>query len=66
MDTTVSRRVMLEWTPDGIMLSNGPGDPSAMEDSVNLIKTNCRDRNSNFWYLFGTSTTSHSKWVEYI
>ena len=29
---------VLEWNPDGIMLSNGPGDPSAMEDSVNLIK----------------------------
>jgi carbamoyl-phosphate synthase small subunit len=29
---------VLEWNPDGIMLSNGPGDPSAMEDSVKLIK----------------------------
>ena len=26
------------WNPDGIMLSNGPGDPSAMQASVALIK----------------------------
>ena len=26
------------WNPDGIMLSNGPGDPSAMTDSVKLIQ----------------------------
>lgn len=25
---------MLAWTPDGIMLSNGPGDPAAMSDVV--------------------------------
>ncbi len=26
------------WSPDGIMLSNGPGDPSVMHDSVKLIQ----------------------------
>jgi carbamoyl-phosphate synthase small subunit len=26
------------WSPDGIMLSNGPGDPSAMAASVKLIQ----------------------------
>ena len=26
------------WNPDGIMLSNGPGDPSSMNDSVKLIQ----------------------------
>jgi carbamoyl-phosphate synthase small subunit len=29
---------ILVWEPDGIMLSNGPGDPSAMEASVEKIK----------------------------
>jgi len=29
---------VLAWGPDGIMLSNGPGDPSAMSDSVLKIK----------------------------
>lgn len=28
---------ILAWDPDGIMLSNGPGDPAAMDDSVKLI-----------------------------
>jgi carbamoyl-phosphate synthase small subunit len=29
---------VLSWRPDGIMLSNGPGDPSAMRDEINLVK----------------------------
>ncbi len=29
---------ILNWKPDGIMLSNGPGDPSAMDESVENIK----------------------------
>lgn len=29
---------ILGWGPDGIMLSNGPGDPAAMDDSVALIQ----------------------------
>ncbi|MEO6904521.1 MAG: glutamine-hydrolyzing carbamoyl-phosphate synthase small subunit [Bacteroidia bacterium] len=27
-----------QWQPDGIMITNGPGDPSAMKDDVELIK----------------------------
>ncbi len=33
-----SLNVINEFAPDGFMLSNGPGDPSAMEDSVKLVK----------------------------
>lgn len=29
---------ILEWNPDGIMLSNGPGDPEAMPEVVATIK----------------------------
>jgi carbamoyl-phosphate synthase small subunit len=29
---------VLSWNPDGIMLSNGPGDPSAMHETVENIK----------------------------
>jgi carbamoyl-phosphate synthase small subunit len=29
---------IMEWEPDGIMLSNGPGDPSAMEDQVDVVR----------------------------
>lgn len=29
---------ILEWQPNGIMYSNGPGDPSAMPESIQLVK----------------------------
>jgi len=29
---------ILDWRPDGILLSNGPGDPSAMQKSIETIK----------------------------
>lgn len=30
---------ILEWNPDGIMLSNGPGDPSLVQDTVETVKS---------------------------
>lgn len=36
MDTPTAE--VMNWKPDGIMLSNGPGDPSAMSDTVEDIK----------------------------
>lgn len=30
---------ILEWQPHGIMLSNGPGDPSAMPDTIQLVRS---------------------------
>jgi len=36
MDTKPSE--VLDWNPDGIMLSNGPGDPSAMSTQIENIK----------------------------
>ncbi len=36
MKTTLKE--MLEFNPDGFMLSNGPGDPSVMKDEINLVK----------------------------
>lgn len=29
---------IINWEPDGILLSNGPGDPSAMPKSIDLVK----------------------------
>ncbi len=29
---------MMKWNPDGFMISNGPGDPSAMKEEVATIK----------------------------
>ena len=36
MHTTV--REMMDWKPDGFLLSNGPGDPGAMPDAVDLVR----------------------------
>ena len=36
MDTSLEE--MTAWNPDGLMLSNGPGDPSAMADVINTVK----------------------------
>jgi len=36
MHTTLDE--MLAWKPDGFMLSNGPGDPGAMIDSVERVR----------------------------
>lgn len=36
MQTTAND--LLSWDPDGIMLSNGPGDPGAMSETVQLVK----------------------------
>jgi carbamoyl-phosphate synthase small subunit len=36
MDTTLDE--MMAFKPDGFMLSNGPGDPSAMNNTVDLVK----------------------------
>lgn len=29
---------MMSWGPDGFMISNGPGDPAAMKDTIDKIK----------------------------
>lgn len=36
MHTTVKE--MMDWKPDGFLLSNGPGDPGAMPDAVELVR----------------------------
>ncbi len=36
MTTTLEE--MLEWNPDGLFISNGPGDPAAMGDTIELVK----------------------------
>jgi carbamoyl-phosphate synthase small subunit len=35
---TTAADEMLAWSPDGIMLSNGPGDPGAMLRSIETVK----------------------------
>ncbi len=29
---------LLDWNPDGLFISNGPGDPAAMTDTIELVK----------------------------
>ncbi len=36
MDATLED--IVNWEPDGILLSNGPGDPSVMHSSIDLVK----------------------------
>lgn len=36
---TATAEEVLSWGPEGIMYSNGPGDPSAMPDSIKLVKS---------------------------
>ncbi len=33
-----SSEEILNWNPDGIMLSNGPGDPSVMHEQIEVVK----------------------------
>ncbi len=33
-----SSQEILDWCPDGIMLSNGPGDPSEVQEAVETVK----------------------------
>lgn len=33
-----SLQEMLDWQPDGLFIANGPGDPAAMKDTVELVK----------------------------
>jgi len=37
MDSTLED--MMQWNPDGFMLSNGPGDPSVMLDQIEAVKS---------------------------
>lgn len=41
---TATKAEILEWNPDGLMLSNGPGDPRALEDEVSTIRELQADR----------------------
>ena len=41
------------WNPDGIMLSNGPGDPSAMEYAVNTVKSIIENNDPVFGICLG-------------
>ena len=35
---TASAEEIMQWQPDGLMLSNGPGDPRSLDDEVNVVR----------------------------
>ncbi len=35
---TATKEEILSWNPDGVMLSNGPGDPRSLQDEVQTVK----------------------------
>ena len=44
---------VMEWNPDGIMLSNGPGDPSAMPKTIENIKQLVKSKKPIFGICLG-------------
>jgi carbamoyl-phosphate synthase small subunit len=36
--STVNFEQIRKWNPDGVLVSNGPGDPATMHDAVNVVK----------------------------
>jgi carbamoyl-phosphate synthase small subunit len=58
MDTPASE--VLAWNPDGIMLSNGPGDPSAMPSAIKNIKELVNSKKPIFGICLGHQLLSLS------
>ena len=49
--------------PDGIMLSNGPGDPTENQAVIDNVRCSCRTGHSDFRHLPGTSAAGSGAWV---
>jgi len=54
---------ILSFNPDGIMLSNGPGDPSVMEDEINLIKAIVKTGKPIFGICLGHQLLAQSQGI---
>ncbi|MCX7649689.1 MAG: glutamine-hydrolyzing carbamoyl-phosphate synthase small subunit, partial [Flavobacteriales bacterium] len=44
---------ILDWQPDGILISNGPGDPATLQDQVEIIKELIQSRLPIFGICLG-------------
>jgi carbamoyl-phosphate synthase small subunit len=51
---------MKKWNPDGFMLSNGPGDPSVMNDEINTIKEIISSNVPTFGICLGHQLIAHA------
>ena len=50
----ITAEEILHLNPDGVMLSNGPGNPEDVPYALDMIR-GIQRQNSNFWYLYGSS-----------
>lgn len=51
---------MKKWNPDGFMLSNGPGDPSVMNDEINTVKEIVNSNTPTFGICLGHQLIAHA------
>ncbi|MEZ4803917.1 MAG: glutamine-hydrolyzing carbamoyl-phosphate synthase small subunit [Bacteroidia bacterium] len=59
-----SKEDIMAWKPDGIMLSNGPGDPSAMDYAVETIKGLLEENIPMFGICLGNQLLGRSMGIE--
>ncbi|MCC7297211.1 MAG: glutamine-hydrolyzing carbamoyl-phosphate synthase small subunit, partial [Bacteroidia bacterium] len=55
---------IMAWNPDGIMLSNGPGDPSAMDYAIDTVKTLVDSATPTFGICLGHQLLSLASGLE--
>lgn len=55
---------IMAWKPDGIMISNGPGDPSAMDYAVETIKSLLGEQLPVFGICLGNQLLGRSMGIE--
>ncbi len=54
---------VLALNPDGVFLSNGPGDPAACDYAIEAVKTIVETTEySSIWYLLGSPDPCACKW----
>ena len=59
-----SYKVMKSWNPDGFMLSNGPGDPSALPQVKEVVNTIIEENNPTFGICLGHQIMSLASGLE--
>lgn len=58
-----SVKEIMDFNPDGIMLSNGPGDPGVMKDEISLIKELVKTGKPIFGICLGHQLLSESQGI---
>lgn len=59
-----SLKEMLEFNPDGFMLTNGPGDPGVMKDEIALVKQIVNTGKPVFGICFGHQLLAESQGIK--